>query len=168
VSKRRSINDRNFSGTNSTNCSQSDLYAIVIEGTRSKRVSQPHSHNYRLTPGWPTRAKGTILQRQAESPIARTDRGRPAPLEQRVRSFMRQLSDFVQLSLFSGMIVFVSPPAAQLRRMAYRRPPESGQFLDYQVANSNIEAERDHLRVGDHFVRVLTMKRRSPRPSLSF
>ena len=24
--------------------------------------------------------------------------------------------------------------------------------------NSNIEAERDHLRVGDHFVRVLTMK----------
>ena len=36
--------------------------------------------------------------------------------------------------------------------------PESGQFLDYQVANSDIEAERDHLRVGDHFVRVLTMK----------
>lgn len=24
--------------------------------------------------------------------------------------------------------------------------------------NSNIEAERDHLRVGDHFVRILTMK----------
>jgi type IV secretion system protein VirB4 len=36
--------------------------------------------------------------------------------------------------------------------------PQSGQFLDYQVANSNIEAERDHLRVGNHFVRVLTMK----------
>jgi type IV secretion system protein TrbE len=26
------------------------------------------------------------------------------------------------------------------------------------VVNSNIEAERDHLRVGDHFVRILTMK----------
>jgi hypothetical protein len=36
--------------------------------------------------------------------------------------------------------------------------PQSTQFLDYQVVNSNIEAERDHLRVGDHFVRVLTMK----------
>ena len=36
--------------------------------------------------------------------------------------------------------------------------PQSTQFLDYQVVNSTIEAERDHLRVGDHFVRVLTMK----------
>ena len=26
------------------------------------------------------------------------------------------------------------------------------------MVNSNIEAERDHLRVGDHVVRVLTMK----------
>jgi hypothetical protein len=30
--------------------------------------------------------------------------------------------------------------------------------LSYQVVNSDIEAERDHLRVGDHIVRVLTMK----------
>jgi type IV secretion system protein VirB4 len=36
--------------------------------------------------------------------------------------------------------------------------PKAAQFLDYQVTNSDIEAERDHLRVGDHFVRVLTMK----------
>src|SRR6266567_2978788 len=36
--------------------------------------------------------------------------------------------------------------------------PQSTQFLDYQVVNSDIEAERDHLRVGDHTVRVLTMK----------
>ena len=34
----------------------------------------------------------------------------------------------------------------------------STQFLDYQAVNSDIEAERDHLRVGDHIVRVLTMK----------
>ena len=36
--------------------------------------------------------------------------------------------------------------------------PQSTQFLDYQVVNSDIEAERDHLRIGDHIVRVLTMK----------
>ena len=36
--------------------------------------------------------------------------------------------------------------------------PQSTQFLDYQVVNSDIEAHRDHLRVGDHFVRLLTMK----------
>jgi AAA domain len=36
--------------------------------------------------------------------------------------------------------------------------PQSSQFLDYQVINSDIEAERDHLRVGSHIVRVMTMK----------
>jgi type IV secretion system protein VirB4 len=36
--------------------------------------------------------------------------------------------------------------------------PQSTQFLDYQAVNSDIEAERDHLRVGDHIVRVLRMK----------
>jgi type IV secretion system protein VirB4 len=36
--------------------------------------------------------------------------------------------------------------------------PQAEQFLDYQVANSDIEAQRDHLQVGNHFVRVLTMK----------
>ena len=36
--------------------------------------------------------------------------------------------------------------------------PQSSQFLDYQIVNTNIEAERDHLRVGSHFVRLLTMK----------
>ena len=36
--------------------------------------------------------------------------------------------------------------------------PHASQFLDFQVVNRNIEAERDHLRVGDHYVRLLTMK----------
>src|SRR6185437_149026 len=36
--------------------------------------------------------------------------------------------------------------------------PQHSQFLDSQVVNSDVEAERDHLRVGEHFVRVLTMK----------
>jgi hypothetical protein len=40
----------------------------------------------------------------------------------------------------------------------FRRRPQSTQFLDYQVVNSDIEAERNHLQVGDHIVRVLTMK----------
>jgi type IV secretion system protein TrbE len=35
------------------------------------------------------------------------------------------------------------------------RSPRS---FSYQAVNSDIEAERDHLRVGDHIVRVLTMK----------
>ena len=36
--------------------------------------------------------------------------------------------------------------------------PQTTQYLDYQVVNSDITADRDHLRVGDHFVRLLTMR----------
>ena len=32
------------------------------------------------------------------------------------------------------------------------------QYLDYQIVNSDIGAERDHLRIGDHYVRLLTMR----------
>jgi type IV secretion system protein VirB4 len=36
--------------------------------------------------------------------------------------------------------------------------PRSSQYLDYQIANSTIEANPDHLHVGAHYVRVLSMK----------
>ncbi len=93
----------------------------------------------------------TLLRSQIEADLAR--------LDQRVQAFTRQLADFVQITILDqqGQFTF-------LRRLlnydAWRIAgmPQSTQFLDYQVVNSNIEAERDHLRVGDHFVRVLTMK----------
>ena len=72
---------------------------------------------------------------------------------------MRQLADFVPIEILD-----------QTEQLHFFRrslnfddwrivgKPKSTQFLDYQVANSDIDAERDHLRVGDHYVRVLTMK----------
>ena len=80
-------------------------------------------------------------------------------LDQRVKVFVRQLTDLMRIEVLDqqGQLRF-------LRRLlnydAWRiaGTPQSTQFLDYQVVNSNIEAERDHLRVGDHIVRVLTMK----------
>ena len=80
-------------------------------------------------------------------------------LDQRVQAFARQLADFMQIEVLDrqGQFTF-------FRRLLnfddwrIAGKPQSTQFLDYQVVNSNIEAERDHLRVGDHIVRVLTMK----------
>ena len=80
-------------------------------------------------------------------------------LDQRVKTFVRQLNDLMRIEVLDQL--------GQLR--FFRRllnyddwriagTPQNTQFLDYQVVNSNIEAERDHLRVGDHNVRVLTMK----------
>ena len=93
----------------------------------------------------------TLLRTQIEHDVAR--------LDQRVQAFARQLADFMQIEVLNqqGQFTFFR------RLLNYddwrvAGKPQSTQFLDYQVVNSNIEAERDHLRVGDHIVRVLTMK----------
>ena len=82
-----------------------------------------------------------------------------ALLEQRVLAFARQLADLVPVEVLD------SPGQFRFFRRLLNfddwriaGSPKTTQFLDYQVSNSDIEAERDHLRVGDHFVRVLTMK----------
>ena len=93
----------------------------------------------------------TLLRSEIES-----DR---AVLEQRVETFVRQLSDFVAIEVLDERRQF-----RFFRRLLnfddwrIAGNPKGNQFLDFQVGNSDIEAERDHLRVGDHFVRVLTMK----------
>jgi type IV secretion system protein TrbE len=82
-----------------------------------------------------------------------------ALLEQRVEAFVRQLSDLVPLEVLNNRGQF-----RFFRRLLnfddwrIAGAPKTSQFLDFQVSTSDIEAERDHLRVGDHFVRVLTMK----------
>jgi type IV secretion system protein TrbE len=80
-------------------------------------------------------------------------------LDQHVQAFTRQLADFMQVEILNqqGQFTFFRRLLNYDDwRVAGR--PQSTQFLDYQVVNSDIEAERDHLRVGDHIVRVLTMK----------
>ena len=80
-------------------------------------------------------------------------------LTQRVENFSRQLADLVAIETQGKEASFTF-----FRRLVnfndwrIAGKPRADQFLDYQVVNSDIEAERDHLRVGDHTVRVLTMK----------
>jgi type IV secretory pathway VirB4 component len=93
----------------------------------------------------------TLLQAHIEHDVRR--------LDQQVQAFARQLADFMQIEVLDQQQQFTF-----FRRLLnyddwrVAGRPQSTQFLDYQVVNSDIEAERDHLRVGDHFVRVLTMK----------
>jgi type IV secretion system protein TrbE len=136
------------------------FYVVLLEGARSKQgvgaairrlFSDPAGAIGELRAQFTNNSMRTLLRVQIEGDLAR--------LDQRVQAFTRQLADFVQISVLDqqGQFTF-------LRRLlnydAWRiaGKPQSTQFLDYQVVNSTIEAERDHLRVGDHFVRVLTMK----------
>jgi len=136
------------------------FYCILIEGARSKTgVGAAFSQLFRDPAGAIGELKAqftndnmkTLLRSQIERDVAR--------LDQRVQAFNRQLSDLMEIELLDRQRQF-----AFFRRLLnfedwrVAGKPQSTQFLDYQVVNSNIEAERDHLRVGDHIVRVLTMK----------
>jgi type IV secretion system protein TrbE len=136
------------------------FYAIVLEGPRSKSgVGAAFARLFRDPAGavcelrtqFTNDSMKVLLRSQIESELAR--------LNQKVQAFTRQLADFMQIEVLDrqGQFRFFR------RLLNYddwriAGKPHSTQFLDYQIVNSNIEAERDHLRVGDHVVRVLTMK----------
>ncbi len=80
-------------------------------------------------------------------------------LEQRIQAFRQQLSDVVEIEVLAQADQFHF-----FRRLLnfddwrIAGKPQASQYLDYQVVNSDIAAERDHLRIGDHYVRLLTMR----------
>jgi type IV secretion system protein TrbE len=136
------------------------FYAVVLEGSRSKTgvgaalaqlLRDPAGAVAELKAQFTNDAMKVLLRSHIEQDLGR--------LDQRVRTFMRQLSDLMRIEVLDqdGQLTFFR---RLLNYDAWRiaGKPQHTQFLDYQVVNSSIEAERDHLRVGDHSVRILTMK----------
>ena len=136
------------------------FYVVLLEGSRSKRglgtaltmlFSDPAGAFGEIASQFSQSRMKTLLRFQIEASLTR--------LEQRVEAFSRQLADFVQIAALTRAEQFTF-----FRRLLnyddvrIAGRPQSTQFLDFQVVNSDIEAERDHLRVGSHLVRVLTMK----------
>src|ERR1700691_5408220 len=136
------------------------FYCIVLEGVRSKTgvgaalarlLRDPAGAVDELKTQFTNSSMKKLLRAQIESDVA--------CLDQRVQAFARQLSDFMQIEVLNqqGQLRFFRR-LLNFDEWRVAGKPQSTQFLDYQVVNSNIEAERDHLRVCDHAVRVLTMK----------
>jgi len=136
------------------------FYVIVLEGARSKTgifsalgrfPRDPQGAIRELKAQFTNDNMKVLLRMQIDTDMVR--------LDQCVQNFTRHLADLMpievqgqqaQFSFFRRLLNFDD------WRIAGK--PQSTQYLDFQVVNSNIEAERDHLRVGDHFVRILTMK----------
>ena len=136
------------------------FYVIVLEGARSKTgilsalarmPRDPQGAIRELKAQFTNDNMKVLLRQQIDTDLIR--------LEQCVQNFTRHLADLMpievqgqqaQFSFFRRLLNFDN------WRIAGK--PQSTQYLDFQVVNSNIEAERDHLRIGDHFVRILTMK----------
>jgi type IV secretion/conjugal transfer VirB4 family ATPase len=136
------------------------FYVVLLEGARSKRgigaaiarlFSDPSGAIGELQAQFSNNSMKTLLRLQIEADLVR--------LDQRVQAFTRQLADFVKITLLDqqGQFTFLRS-LLNFDSWHIAGRPHTTQFLDYQVVNSNIEAERDHLRVGDHVVRILTMK----------
>ena len=136
------------------------FYCILLEGARSKTgvgtalarlLRDPEGAIAELKSQFTNDSMKALLRTHIERDLQR--------LDQHVQAFVRQLSDFMQIEILNRQGQF-----RLFRRLLnyddwhIAGRPQSTQFLDYQVVNSDIEAERDHLRVGDHIVRVLTMK----------
>jgi len=136
------------------------FYCILLEGARAKTgvgtalarlLRDPEGAIAELKSQFTNDSMKTLLRKHIEHDLRR--------LDQSVQAFGRQLADFMQIEILNQQgqfTLFRRLLNYDDWRVAGR--PQSTQFLDYQVVNSDIEAERDHLRVGDHIVRVLTMK----------
>src|SRR5438445_3266702 len=136
------------------------FYCVLLEGARSKTgvgtalarlIRDPGGAITELKSQFINDSMKTLLRTHIEHDLRR--------LDQHVQAFGRQLADFMQIEILNrqGQFRFFR------RLLNYddwrvAGKPQSAQFLDYQVANADIEGERDHLRVGGHTVRVLTMK----------
>jgi type IV secretion system protein TrbE len=136
------------------------FYCILLEGPRSKTgvatalarlIRDPRGAIGELRAQFTNGSMKTLLRVDIERDVVR--------LDQYVQAFARQLADFMQVEVLNQQEQFTF--FRRLLNYDHGRiagRPQTTQFLDYQVVNSTIEAERDHLRVGDHIVRVLTMK----------
>ncbi len=136
------------------------FYAVVLEGARSKTGISAALGRFPSDPSGAIRElkaqfTGDNMKVLLRSQIQRDQ----VRLEQRVQAFRLQLCDFVEIDLLSQEDQFHF-----LRRLLNFDPwriagkPQTSQYLDFQVVNSDITAERDHLRIGDHYVRLLTMR----------
>lgn len=81
-------------------------------------------------------------------------------LLERVGGFLLQVADFLSVrvldqneafGMLHGLLNF-APHKLEHARLKYQT------FLDYQLAESQLECHRGHLRVDDYFVKVLTLK----------
>ena len=152
---------RQFFGSKRDRLYQIEIfYVILLEGTRSKPgllatlgkvSSDPQGAIQELKARFSSNATKRLLRSEIDADLVK--------LTQRVENFSRQLADLVAIETQGKEASFTF-----FRRLVnfndwrIAGKPRADQFLDYQVVNSDIEAERDHLRVGDHTVRVLTMK----------
>ena len=145
------------------------FYVVVFEGFRYKRallksLTELHKNPKKafedLSAAFSSRRQVVLLDREVTKALI--------ALHQKVKNFILQVSDFVQVELLGKKESFrvlkrtlnFAPHKLQLARLKHDT------FLDYYLSESHLECHRSHLRLDDHYVKVLTLKEPSS-PELS-
>lgn len=136
-----------------------DTYlAVVLEGWRPKRDLRSRLAAWAIHPGTAWResfsAEAAITGWQRELDLARE------LLANKTASFVTQLRDVVEIEILDSQRAF-----HVLRRLLNYAPfkvdgirLKYGSFVDFQACGSAVECHREHLRLDDDYVQVLTLK----------
>ncbi len=136
-------------------------YVVMLEGSRYARSvastlleipKRPAQALGELQAWFSTRKQVVLLDRELVKA--------QSTLLQKVGSFLLQVADFLTIRLLDKhdafrvftQILNFAPDKLKHARLKHDT------FLDYHVAASHLECHRNHLRVDDHFVKVLTLK----------
>jgi type IV secretion system protein VirB4 len=136
-------------------------FVVVLEGFRSsdsladlvaQLPTNPSSALADLCARFSTNGQAVLLDRD----LSRAN----ATLLQKIRSFVVQVGDFVAIRMLPKQQAF-----RVLKRTLNFAPhkienarPLHDTFLDWSLCESELECHRDHLRIGDDYVKVLTLK----------
>jgi type IV secretion system protein TrbE len=135
-----------------------DIYLVIL----GPRLA--NSQSLFATLGSPRAAFRALRARFSSSAAVRVNRRQlleaEAALRLKAESFSRQLNDFVSVAILDkhqafkvlGRTLNFDPLQLECLRLKHDT------FLDYFLSGSHIECHRGFLRVGDHFVKVLTLK----------
>src|SRR5580704_109065 len=137
------------------------FYVVVFEAFRYKRallksLSEFHKSPKKaledLSAAFSSRRQVVLLDREITKALA--------ALHQKAKSFILQVSDFVQVELLGKQETFrvlkrvlnFAPQKLQLARLKHDT------FLDYYLCESHLECHRGHLKLDNYYVKVLTLK----------
>ncbi|MGH7743655.1 MAG: VirB4 family type IV secretion system protein [Candidatus Dormibacteria bacterium] len=137
------------------------FYVVAFEGFRHKQIllrslaefhKNPRKALEEIMSAISSRKQVVLLNREISRALA--------TLQQKVKSFILQVSDFVRVDLLGKQEAFrvlkrtlnLAPQKLQLARLKHDT------FLDYYLCESHLECHRGHLRLDDYFVKVLTLK----------
>jgi len=137
------------------------FYVVLYEGFRYKRNALNSLLTFHRNPGKALEDVTGAFSGKKQVVVlgSELDKAKSA-LQQKVKSFVQQVNDLVRIDVLNKQDAFpvlkrtlnVSSPKIREAKLKHDT------FLDYYLSESHLECHRSHLRLDDHYMKVLTLK----------